>query len=174
MFSFGFVSARSGRRNVAPLVLLASAAGLVAAAPAAAHNEGKGTKCAPVTRAAVEQQFDLFNQAWATKNPDRVAALFAPDAVLLATVANDPRTTPAGVRDYFVSFLKGSPVARIDTSTVRLGCNTASRVGTWTVTLTDAQTGAKSDVKARYSFIYKYQGGRWWIDHLHSSKMPQA
>jgi uncharacterized protein (TIGR02246 family) len=147
---------------------------MFAAAPAAAHNEGKDKKCAPVTAAAVEQQFDLFNQAWATKNPDRVAALFAPDAVLLATVANDPRTTPAGVRDYFVTFLKNSPVGRIDSSTVRLGCNTASRVGTWTVTLTDPTTGGKTDVKARYSFIYKYQGGRWWIDHLHSSKMPQS
>jgi uncharacterized protein (TIGR02246 family) len=174
MLSLGFVSTRSGRRSVAPLVLLASVAGMLAAAPAAAHNEGKGQKCAPVTTAAVEQQFDLFNRAWATKSPDRVAALFAPDAVLLATVSNEPRTTPAGVRDYFVSFLKSSPVGRIDTSTVRLGCNKATRVGTWTVTLTDAQTGRKTDVKARYSFIYKYQGGRWWIDHLHSSKMPEA
>jgi len=77
---------------------------------------------------------------------------------------------PSGERDYFVGFLKGSPVGRIDTSTVKLGCNTASRLGTWTVTLTDAKT----DVKARYSFIYKYQDGRWWIDHLHSSKMPEA
>jgi uncharacterized protein (TIGR02246 family) len=176
MFSPYFDHARrSGRRAVKPLFLLASAAGMLAAAPAAAQSgAGKNQRCAPVTNAAVERQFDLFNQAWATKNPDRVAALFAPDAVLLATVSNQPRTTPGAVRDYFVSFLKGSPVGRINTSTVRLGCNTASRVGTWTVTLTDANTGGKTDVKARYSFIYKYQGGRWWIDHLHSSKMPEA
>ena len=167
---------RSGRPAVKPLFLLAAAAGALVAAPAAAQSgaPGKNQRCAPVTTAAVERQFDLFNQAWATKNPDRVAALFAPDAVLLATVSNRPRTTPAAVRDYFVSFLKNSPVGRIDTSTIRLGCNTASRVGTWTVALTDPKTGGKTDVKARYSFIYKYQGGRWWIDHLHSSKMPEA
>ncbi len=175
MFSSRFDQAR-GRPAVKPLFLLASAAGMLAAAPAAAQSgaSGKNQGCAPVTMAAVERQFELFNQAWATKSPDRVAALFAPDAVLLATVSNQPRTTPAAVRDYFVSFLKGSPVGRIDTSTVRHGCNMAARVGTWTVTLTDSQTGAKTDVKARYSFIYKYQGGRWWIDHLHSSKMPEA
>ena len=176
MFSPSFPHSVSPRRRSAkPLALLASGAALLAAAPAAAQSSpGKNQRCAPVSVAAVEQQFNLFNQAWATKSPDRVAALFAPDAVLLATVSNEPRTTPAGVRDYFVGFLKASPVGRIDTSTVRLGCNKASRVGTWTVTLTDAQTGAKTDVKARYSFIYKYQGGRWWIDHLHSSKMPEA
>jgi uncharacterized protein (TIGR02246 family) len=177
MFSFCFDQARRGGRPAAKrLILLGSAAGLIAAAPAAAHSDAadKNQRCAPVTTAAVERQFDLFNQAWATKNPDRVAALFAPDGVLLATVSNQPRTTPGAVRDYFVSFLKGAPVGRIDTSTVRLGCNTASRVGTWTVTLTDPKTGGKTGVKARYSFIYKYTGGRWWIDHLHSSKMPEA
>jgi uncharacterized protein (TIGR02246 family) len=176
MFSFSFDRARhTGRGAVTPLFLLASAA-VLAAAPAAAQSgaPGKNQRCAPVTTAAVERQFALFNQAWASKNPDRVTALFAPDAVLLATVSNQPRTTPAAVRDYFVGFLKASPVGRIDTSSVRLGCNTASRVGTWTVTLTDPVTGGKTDVKARYSFIYKYQGGRWWIDHLHSSKMPEA
>ncbi len=141
----------------------------------AGHNMGQAhaMQCAPVTQAAIEQQFDAFNRAWATKNPDAVTALFAPDAVLLATVSNTPRTTPAAIRDYFVSFLKNSPVGQIDSGTVKLGCNTAARLGTWTVTLTDAQTGAKTPVKARYSFIYKYENGRWLIDHLHSSMMPE-
>lgn len=176
MLSPSFHQLRLSGRSGMPLILLASAGAVLAAAPAAAQSgaPGKSQRCAPVSNAAIERQFETFNQAWATKNPDRVTALFAPDAVLLPTVSNQPRTTPAGVRDYFVGFLKASPVGRIDTSTVRLGCNKASRVGTWTVTLTDPQTGAKSNVKARYSFIYKYQGGRWWIDHLHSSKMPEA
>lgn len=160
-------------------LLLAAAAVQGAQGAHAGHHGHDMTKahamqCAPVSDAAVEQQFDAFNAAWASKNPDTVTALFAPDAVLLATVANDPRTTPAGVRDYFVKFLKNSPVGKIDTSTIKLGCNTAARLGTWTVTLTNPETGAKSDVKARYSFIYKYQDGKWWIDHLHSSMMPET
>ena len=148
---------------------------LGAADPHAGHHDlGKSHRmhCAPVTRAAVEQQFDAFNAAWATKNPDTVTALFAPDAVLLATVSDMPRTTPAAVRDYFVGFLKAAPVGAIDSSTIRLGCNSASRVGTWTVSLTDPATGKVTPVKARYSFLYKYQAGKWWIDHLHSSVLP--
>jgi uncharacterized protein (TIGR02246 family) len=163
------------------MLTITAAAGLtVMAAPAMAKNAGHdmskahAMQCAPVTQAAVEQQFDAFNAAWATKNPDTVSALFAPDAVLLATVSNKPRTTPGEVRDYFVSFLKNSPVGKIESSTIKLGCNTAARLGTWTVTLTNPETGVKTDVKARYSFIYKYQDGKWWIDHLHSSMMPET
>ena len=129
--------------------------------------------CAPVTVAAVDAQFKKFSDAWATKNPDTVTALFAKDAVLLATVSNTPRTNPAAIRDYFVSFLKNAPVGTIDTSTVRLGCNEATRVGTWTVALTDPATGKRTDVKARYSFIYVWEAGEWKVAHLHSSQMPE-
>jgi uncharacterized protein (TIGR02246 family) len=152
------------------LFAVTAVAVLAAATPALARP----MQCVPVTAAAVESQFKAFNNAFLSKNPDRAAALFAPDAVLLATVSNKPRTTPAEIRDYFVGFLKASPVGTIETSTVKLGCNMAVRVGTWNVNLTDPATGASRDVKARYSFIYKYTGGKWMIDHLHSSMMPEA
>ena len=78
--------------------------------------------CQKLTPAQLDQQFAAFNASWATKNPDAVAALFDNDAVLLATVASVPRTDSAGIRDYFVKFLKGSPVGRIDSSTIKSGC----------------------------------------------------
>jgi uncharacterized protein (TIGR02246 family) len=143
---------------------------LAASQPAMA---GSRTACATLTPAQLDAQFTAFNQAWATKNPDTVTALFDDDAVLLATVANVPRTDPAGIRDYFVKFLKGSPVGEINTTTIKSGCNWALRAGTWTVTLTDATTGAKTEVRARYSFLYQYEDGQWRIEHLHSSAMPE-
>jgi uncharacterized protein (TIGR02246 family) len=132
----------------------------------------KSTQCAAVTPAQVEAQFGKFNEAWATKDPGKVTALFAKDAVLLATVSNKPRTTPAEINDYFVNFLRGDPVGTIDTSAIRIGCNTAYRMGTWTVALTNQNSGVRNDVKARYSFIYKMEDGEWKIEHLHSSMMP--
>ncbi|NJS14182.1 MAG: SgcJ/EcaC family oxidoreductase [Sphingopyxis sp.] len=146
----------------------------MAATPAAAKTKDKSTSCATVTEAQVASQFDKFNAAWATKNPDTVTKLFTDDAVLLATVSNKPRTDHAEIKDYFVGFLKGSPVGTITSSTIDIGCNKATRVGTWTVTLTDAATGAKTDVKARYSFVYRLDGGEWKIDHLHSSMLPET
>lgn len=130
--------------------------------------------CPNVTSREIENQFSRFSEAWGTLDPGVVTALFTAEPVLLPTVSNTPRTTPAAVREYFVSFLKNKPVARIDSSTIEIDCSTASRVGTWTVALTDPATGHARDVRARYSFIYKFEGGEWKIDHLHSSVMPEA
>jgi uncharacterized protein (TIGR02246 family) len=141
-------------------------------APASAKEQSAA--CAAVTEAQVAAQFDKFNAAWATKSPDLVTKLFTDDAVLLATVSNKPRTDHAEIKDYFIGFLKGSPVGTITSSTIDIGCNKATRVGTWTVTLTDAATGAKTDVKARYSFVYRLDAGEWKIDHLHSSMLPET
>ena len=158
--------------------LIASA--LLLSTPAMAHQHGGGhdmtkphaMQCAAVPSGAADTLFAQFNQAWATKNPDTVTDLFARDAVLLATVSNTPRTDRAGIRDYFVSFVKGAPVGTINTSNVRESCNTLVRMGTWTVGLTNQNSGLRNNVKARYTFIYKYEDKAWKIAHLHSSMMP--
>jgi uncharacterized protein (TIGR02246 family) len=134
----------------------------------------RSMQCAPASEGAIEAQFKRFNDSWQTHDPGKVTALFSPDAVLLATVSNRPRTTPPEVRDYFEHFLLSRPVAKIDTSTIRIGCNMATRVGTWTIALTDAKTHKKSNAHARYTFVYKFSGGQWWIEHLHSSLMPET
>jgi hypothetical protein len=87
----------------------------------------------------------------------------------LEHAAHQPRWHPR----LFRQLPEDQPVGSIDTSNVRIGCNTASRTGTWTVRLTDPTTRQSRDVKARYSFIYVYENGEWKIDHLHSSMMPE-
>ncbi len=140
--------------------------------PIAAQAQGTTSRtCPAVSVAAVEAQFDRFNAAWATGDPDAVVGLFAPDATLLATVSNAERRTPALIRAYFVDFLKGKPVGRIETSTVILDCNTAKRSGNWVVNTTNA-IGERVDIFARYSFVYKWDGKDWKIQHLHSSVRP--
>jgi uncharacterized protein (TIGR02246 family) len=134
----------------------------------------RSMQCAPSSKGTIEAQFKRFNDSWQTHDPDKVTALFLPDAVLLATVSNKPRTTRPEIRDYFDHFLLSRPIAKIDTSTVWVGCNAASRVGTWTIALTDPKTHKKKDVHARYSFLYKFERGQWWINHLHSSLMPET
>lgn len=142
------------------------------AALGASGAEARMMYCVSLTEATVEKQFDRFNGAWSTKNPDAVAAMFTSTAVLLPTLSDEERTTPESIRRYFVYFLKSAPVGRIDTSSIRLGCNLAARMGNWSVDLTDPETGEKSTAKARYTFIYRYAGGRWRIEHLHSSLLP--
>ena len=161
----------SKRSLMLAAVAVSLAAGLdPVSLPAAA---ARSMQCAPANRSMIEAQFKRFNDSWQTRDPGKVTALFSPDAVLLATVSNKPRTTPAEIRDYFDHFLLSRPIAKIDTSTVRLGCNMATRVGTWTIALTDPKTHKKTDVQARYTFVYRFDRGGWWIEHLHSSLMPE-
>jgi uncharacterized protein (TIGR02246 family) len=157
------------------LMLAAGAVTVVAIGPVSPSSAAAGSmRCAPASERTIEAQFKRFNDTWQTHDPDKVTALFLPDAVLLATVSNKPRTTHAEIRDYFDHFLLSRPIAKIDTSTVRVGCNTASRLGTWTIALTDPKTHKKTDVHARYSFLYKFERGQWRIKHLHSSLMPET
>lgn len=143
----------------------------VAFAAASAQAHTATMTCPVASDAAVASQFDRFMAAWATGKPATVAALFGPNATLLATVSNAERTTPAGIEEYFVSFLANKPVGRIDTSTIVRDCNTATRSGNWTVSMLNANKD-RVDVPARYTFEYKWDGKDWMIQHLHSSVRP--
>jgi uncharacterized protein (TIGR02246 family) len=129
--------------------------------------------CVQDTPAQIAALFDRWNESLATHDPDKVVANYAPDAVLLSTLSNVPRTDSAGMKEYFIHFVERNPRATIDTRTIRIGCNSASDVGTYTFLLTGKTPGTTETVKARYSFIYEWRDGRWLIVHHHSSIMPE-
>ncbi len=79
-----------------------------------------------------------------------------------------PRTDHAGIRDYFVGFLKGGPQAELGkVKRVYGGCNWVLHAGQWTIT-----KKGQPDVHARFTFLYRHAHGKWWIVHLHSSVDP--
>ncbi len=133
-----------------------------------AHRE----RCVAVTEDQVNGLFAAFNAGFQTRNPDAMLPLFSEKATLLPTVSGTMRTDAAGIRAYFVDFLPNAPFGTITESQTVLGCNTATRVGNWTVRLTNPTTGVTSDVSARFTFIYTYEDGAWKIAHLHSSARP--
>lgn len=151
-------------------VVLAMAA--VATIPVVAEAKTNAAKCVAVTQAQVDGLFKEFNDGFQTRNPDVVTALFSKDAVLLPTVSGKMRTDAAGIRDYFVGFLANKPFGTVTESETTVGCNMATRVGNWTVKLTNPTTGEVSEASARFSFIYVYEDGKWKIAHLHSSLRP--
>ena len=95
-------------------------------------------------------------------------ANYAQDGVLLPTVSNKPRTNHAEMRDYFVKFLAVKPQGVINTRTIKIGCNLAQDIGTYTFTFGDGKK-----VAARYTYVYERQGNQWLIAHHHSSAMPE-
>ena len=103
-----------------------------------------------------------------TGDPKKVVANYANKSILLPTVSNKPRLTPAEKEDYFVHFLEKKPVGKIDSRTIQIDCNTAIDAGLYTFTFSDG-----SQVKARYTYTYKWNGKQWLITSHHSSAMPE-
>lgn len=126
-------------------------------------------KTSTVTKAQIRALFNHWNAALATGNPKAVVALYAPDSVLLPTVSNKPRTTRAGLLDYFKHFLMNKPHGEIDKSFVRIYGNTAVDSGLYTFTF---KNGSK--VHARFTYVYhKQPDGKWLIVEHHSSALPE-
>ncbi|MDE2234240.1 MAG: SgcJ/EcaC family oxidoreductase [Gammaproteobacteria bacterium] len=119
-------------------------------------------------------QFQRWNAALKTGNPETVAALYCePGGVLLPTVSNKVRTSHAEILDYFEHFLELKPVGKIDKAYIRiLGPDTAVNSGIYTFRLT--KNGKPEDVQARYTFVYQKQNGKWCIMDHHSSAMPEV
>lgn len=115
--------------------------------------------------------FDRWNAALQTGDPRIVAALYAPDAVLVPTVSNRVRRTRAEIEDYFAHFLTKDPRGRIVQSNIRIYGDIAIDSGLYSFALTIA--GVDVDLPCRYSFVYRRLGRDWRIVEHHSSVMPE-
>lgn len=158
-------------------ILLAITSVTPAAGQSEPKNSGKSNtptdnRCVSATDEAVAELFRKWNLALASLTSAKVAALYWPDAVLLPTVSNTPRTDTGSITDYFDHFLMKFPRGKILTRTVYHGCGFSLDMGTYEFSVMDS-AGNSSSVRARYSFAYTYRNGEWKIQHHHSSAMPE-
>jgi len=128
----------------------------------------KSETCKATNEKEVAALFDRWNASLKTGEPKKVVANYATKSILLATVSNKPRMTPAEKEDYFVHFLENKPVGQIDFRTIEIDCNVAIDAGLYTFSFSDG-----SKVKARYTYTYKWDGKQWLITSHHSSAMPE-
>lgn len=125
-------------------------------------------ECQKADKQEIENLFERWNASLQTGDAHQVAANYLSDSVLLPTVSNKVRLTDAERVDYFEHFLEKKPHGKIDSRTIHLDCNTAMDNGTYTFTFAD-----NSQVSARYSFTYRWNGKAWLISSHHSSAMPE-
>jgi uncharacterized protein (TIGR02246 family) len=140
--------------------------------PTGARAQPKPTTCQAITDQQVAGLFDRWNKTLATRNPDTVAANYAGNATLLPTVQNGPLIGHDAIHGYFVSFLKQAPDGKIDQRVIHRGCNIAYDVGLYTLTVNGDQPNSRKQVRARYTFVYAPEHGKWLIVHHHSSALP--
>ena len=69
--------------------------------------------CKETTEQEIASLFDRWNRSLLTGDPHKVVANYAERSILLPTVSNKPRLTPAEKEDYFHHFLENRPSGRI-------------------------------------------------------------
>ncbi|WP_202971138.1 SgcJ/EcaC family oxidoreductase [Saccharothrix sp. ALI-22-I] len=154
------------------LALTLTACGGAGAQPStpAANSAPNAVSVVQPNNKEIETLFDNWNKALATLDPQKVADLYAPDAVLLPTLSNNVRSDRAEIVDYFEHFLENKPQGEILERHVKvLGSNSAIDTGTYRFTL--GKDGSKVD--ARYAYVYEKVNGKWLIVNHHSSAMPE-
>ncbi|MES2530560.1 MAG: DUF4440 domain-containing protein [Pseudomonadota bacterium] len=146
------------------LLVLLSAAIVMAAENADARSEF----CHATSERQIASLFDRWNASLKTGEPMKVVANYARKSILLPTVSNRPRITAEEKEDYFQHFLQRRPVGRIDSRSIEIDCNSAIDAGLYTFSFSDG-----SEVRARYTFTYRWNGRAWLISSHHSSAMPE-
>lgn len=112
-------------------------------------------------------------QAFNARDAQRVAALYAEDAVFWGTVSPTIRTTPARVLEYFEASVARSPYMRISVEEqhVRVLGDVATNSGIY-VSHNPQPDGNEVVKVSRFTFVYQRRDRGWTIVSHHSSRMP--
>ena len=125
-----------------------------------------------------------FIQKWidtvCQHNPQAIVDLYAPDGVLLGTVADNMKVGRQQIIEYFNMFVQKKPCGQLTQINVQnFGPNYAIADGTYTFELTN-EDGKVDSVPARFTFVLRKvvggpntpNRGGWVIASHHSSKQP--
>ena len=107
-------------------------------------------------------------------DPDKVVALYAPDAVLWGTLSPKVRADRATLRDYFVTAFKVLPNLKVAFGEQLIRVYGTTAVNTGYYTFSYVKDGESKTLPARYSFTLVKDGEKWMIVDHHSSAMPPA
>jgi uncharacterized protein (TIGR02246 family) len=106
-------------------------------------------------------------------NADDIVSLYAPDGVLLGTVAKTMKVGQNNIIGYFDMFVGKKPCGYItDMNVQNFGSDYAVADGTYTFELTN-EDGGVDIVPARYTFVLRRINGEWKIATHHSSVNPE-
>ena len=115
-------------------------------------------------RAATNQWVDAYN----SRDPARINAAYAPDAVFWGTTSKTIRTTPADVAEYFKDAGK-RPDARVKVTDEHT--RVWGDVGVNTGSYTFMDLAQKSERPARFTMIFLKRDGKWVLMEHHSSEV---
>jgi uncharacterized protein (TIGR02246 family) len=123
--------------------------------------------------AIANKNFSLWKDALKTKDPKKVAALYAEDATFLPTVSGEFKKGQTSAEEYFKHFLEKNPTGEIVQEEVQiLGENCYLHSGMYNFEV--GPDDNRQIIEARFSFAWKKDNqGAWTIIHHHSSIKPK-
>jgi uncharacterized protein (TIGR02246 family) len=125
--------------------------------------------------AGPKEDVTAATQAWAeafnSRDPARVLALYDADAVFWGTISPTLRDTPEAIRDYFKG-MPDQPQDRVVLGDQRTRVYGHIAINTGLYTFSIVRDGRPITVPARFSFTYRQRDGRWMIVDHHSSAVP--
>jgi len=106
-------------------------------------------------------------------NAEDIVSLYAPDGVLLGTVAENMKVGQNNIIGYFDMFVGKKPCGYLTEMNVQnFGSDYAIADGRYTFELTNEEGGIDI-VPARYTFVLRRINGVWKIATHHSSTQPE-
>ncbi len=121
----------------------------------------------------VVEATQAWQAAFNSRDPARITAMYAPDAVFWGTTMKSIATHPAAVAEYFQD--AGSrPSTRVvfEEQHIRVYGDMAINSGTYT--FKDVRDGQATSNLSRYTLVFRKQQGNWLIVNHHSSRMPPS
>jgi hypothetical protein len=107
-----------------------------------------------------------------SRDPLKVIGLYHPDAILWATLSTVIRRGHPAIHEYFIGFLtRDSLECTFTDNQVREYGDFLFHSGSYYFTWKDKSNLIR--VPARFSFIFKNEGGKWLIVEHHSSLFPE-
>lgn len=127
-----------------------------------------------IEKSVVDKNFSKWKDALQTKNPKKVAALYAENSTFLPTVSGEFKKGQSGAEEYFKHFLEKNPMGKIiqeEVQTLGIDCYLHSGMYNFEV----GPDNKRQVVEARFTFAWeKDDQGEWKIVHHHSSVKPRG
>ncbi len=112
-----------------------------------------------------------WRAAYDSRDPARITAMYAPDAVLWGTTAKTIAPNPSAIAEYFKDAGK-RPNARVDFGEQHSRVYGDVGVNSGYYTFSDVRDGQKVSVPARFTLVFRNLAGKWLIVAHHSSRLP--
>ena len=109
--------------------------------------------------------------AYDSRDPARISAQYAPDAVFWGTGSKTVRANPAAIADYFKDAAK-RPDARASIGEQHIRVYGDVAIATGYNTFSDVREGKRTSNPARFSMVFHKRDGKWVLVDHHSSRLP--